>query len=314
MSRPGHLRPGHFFHDECLPFGTRLRVLHLEEMIDLPADADPASTRRGGASIGRSGLIRILTYNVHRCLGTDRRLSPVRIADVIAFFEPTIVALQELDVRRIRTGGIDQADVIAQRLGMAFHFHPALRVVEELYGDAILTALPCKLVRAGPLPALSTGRRLEPRGAIWASIDVGGTELQVINTHLGLVARERVAQVETLLGPEWLGHPACREPRILLGDFNAVPRSRAYQRLARRLTDAQRTPGTRRPQATFPARLPLLRIDHAFIGDGIEVLDSTVPRTPLTRVASDHLPLVLDLKITAASACRSGSVAKPVVR
>ena len=279
-----------------------------------PTDDERASTRQGDASDGTSGLIRVLTYNVHRCLGTDRRLSPARIAEVIAFFEPTIVALQELDVRRTRTGGIDQAHAIAQLLGMAFHFHPALRVMEELYGDAILTALPCALVRAGPLPALSTGRRLEPRGAMWASIDVGGTELQVINTHLGLVARERVAQVETLLGPEWLGHPACREPRILLGDFNAIPGSRAYRRLARRLTDAQRTPRTGRPRATFPARLPLLRIDHVFIGGGIEVVDSAVPRTPLTRVASDHLPLVLDLKITAASACRPEAVARPAVR
>lgn len=267
----------------------------------------------GARSHRRPGLIRILTYNVHRCLGTDGRLSPARIAEVIALFEPTIVALQELDVGRTRTGGIDQAHVIAEQLGMAFHFHPALRVMEELYGDAILTALPCTLVRAGPLPALSRRRRLEPRGAMWASIAVDGAQLQVINTHLGLVARERVAQVETLLGPEWLGHPACREPRILLGDFNAIPRSRAYQRLAVRLTDAQRTPRTRRPQATFPARLPLLRIDHAFIGGGIEVVDSTVPRTPLTRVASDHLPLVLDLRITSVSARRSAAAAGPDV-
>lgn len=244
---------------------------------------------------------------MHRCLGTDGRLSPARIAEVIASCEPDIVALQELDVGRLRTGGVDQAYAIAQELGMAFHFHPALRVMEELYGDAILTARPSRLVRTGPLPGLAGVRHLEPRGALWAAIDVGGVDLQVINTHLGLVARERLAQVDTLLGPEWLGHPDCRDPMILLGDFNVVPRSRTYRRLARRLTDAQCAPRARRPRGTYPVRLPLLRIDHVFVGSAIEVLNVEVPRTPLTRVASDHLPLVVDLRIDSSFAHRPAS-------
>ena len=80
---------------------------------------------------------RILTYNVHRCVGTDRKLDVARIADVIATYEPDIVALQELDVGRLRTGLVDQAHEIAHRLEMSFHFHPAMAVEEELYGDAI---------------------------------------------------------------------------------------------------------------------------------------------------------------------------------
>lgn len=242
-------------------------------------------------------LLRVLTYNVHRCLGTDGRLSPRRIAEVIAALEPDVVALQELDVGRLRTGGVDQAHEIALQLGMSFHFNPALRVMEEQYGDAILTARPCSLVRAGALPGLPGVRDLEPRGALWAAIDLEGVTLQVINTHLGLLARERLLQVDALLGPEWLGHPACQDPVILIGDFNALPRSRAYQRLARHLVDAQRARPDPRPRATFPARLPVVRIDHAFLGKGVEVVGSAVPRTPLTRAASDHLPLVLDLRI-----------------
>ena len=74
---------------------------------------------------------RILTYNVHRCVGVDGRLSPERVAEVIAAADPDIVALQEVDVRRARTGGIDQAEVLARELGMQMHFHPALRVLEE---------------------------------------------------------------------------------------------------------------------------------------------------------------------------------------
>lgn len=240
---------------------------------------------------------RILTYNVHRCLGVDGRLSPSRIADVIAACEPDIVALQELDVNRARTGGVDQAQAIADALRMQLHFHPALTVMEELYGDAILTARPCSLVKADALP--SWGRRafVEPRGALWASVAIGDAEIQVINTHLGLRGPERLRQVEALLGPEWLGHPACREPVIVAGDFNAVPRSRTYRRLAARLSDAQTWPAGSRRRPTYPSRTPLLRLDHVFVSRSVEVLRTEVIRTPLARLASDHLPLAVDFRV-----------------
>ena len=122
----------------------------------------------------RPASLRIMTYNVHRCVGADGRADPRRIAEVIAACQPDMVALQELDVGRHRTGGIDQAHAIAHLLGMSVHFHPALQVEEELYGDAILTALPMRLVKAGPLPG-SVG--FEPRGALWAAVEANGTEI-----------------------------------------------------------------------------------------------------------------------------------------
>jgi endonuclease/exonuclease/phosphatase family metal-dependent hydrolase len=237
-----------------------------------------------------------MTYNVHGCRGRDRQWSPQRIADVIAPAKPDIVALQELDIGRARSGGVDQAELIAAALGMRVQFHPALQVMEEMYGDAILTACPSRLVKSGPLPGLGRLRSLEPRGALWAAIEVDGGELQVINTHLGLLARERQKQIDVLLGPDWLGHPKCRDPVILIGDFNIRPRSRSYRRLTRRLKDAQRF-HRRRGQPTFPARFPALRLDYAFVGRTIEVLRAETLRTPLARIASDHLPLVIDLEI-----------------
>lgn len=237
-------------------------------------------------------MFRILTYNVHSCIGSDRKYDPARIAEVIAACEPDIIALQELDVGRIRTGGIDQAEAIALHLRMDVHFHPALHLEEERYGDAILTALPMRLVKAGPLPSLG-----EPRGAIWVEVEVDGVELQVINTHLGLWRRERLNQIATLLGPLWLGSPSCRSPCILVGDFNSVPRSAAYRMLASRMTDAASVIAPRRPGPTFPARLPLLRLDHVFLDDSVQADDIRVHRSPLARAASDHLPLSADLRL-----------------
>jgi endonuclease/exonuclease/phosphatase family metal-dependent hydrolase len=244
--------------------------------------------------------LRIMTYNVHRCRGLDRCWRPERIAEVIASCHPDIVALQELDVKRARSGHIDQAEVIARHLKMDVHFFPALRLMDELYGDAILSRWPAKLKKAGALPGFSRIRALEPRGALWSEIRVRGSTVQVINTHLGILGAERMKQVAALLGPGWLGHADCAAPVLLAGDFNATPRSRAYQALARLLRDAQRLQrkgGRRRNAPTFPTRYPTLALDHVFVSPNVEVLDAFAVRTPLARVASDHLPLVVELRL-----------------
>jgi endonuclease/exonuclease/phosphatase family metal-dependent hydrolase len=242
---------------------------------------------------------RILTYNVHRCVGTDRRLDVGRVADVIAMLEPDIVALQELDVGRARTGGVDQAHQIAERLGMAFHFHAALKVEEELYGDAILTACPERMIQVGPLPGYPRVPGLEPRGALWIEVEVGGLPVQVINTHLGLVPREQQIQAAFLAGPAWLDHPERTGATILLGDFNATASSVVYRTLASKLDPARRLAPVRRPTSTFPSALPVLRIDHLFVSAEIVVQDVSAPFLPLTRAASDHLPLVMDFTVMA---------------
>lgn len=241
-----------------------------------------------------------MTYNVHGCRGRDRQWSPQRIVDVIVSAKPDIVALQELDVRRARSGGVDQAEMIAAALGMRAQFFPAMTVMEELYGDAILTACPSRLVKTGPLPGLPRLRGFEPRGALWASIHVGGYDIQVINTHLGLLARERQKQIDCLLSRDWLGHPDCRDPVLLVGDFNMQPRSRSYRKLTGRLRDAHRS-RNKHYQATFPARFPTLRIDYAFVGPGIHVTRVDTVRTPLARIASDHLPLVVEFELESAA-------------
>ncbi len=234
---------------------------------------------------------RLITYNVRRCLGRDGRISPERIAGIIARLEPDIVALQELDVGRARSFGVDQARAIAEELRMQMHFHPALRVMEELYGDAILTPHRSRLIRAGALPG---PKRLEPRGALWASVTMGKVEWQFINTHLGLLPGERHRQLDALMGPDWLGHPDARDPLIFMGDLNATPSSRLYRRLAAAMGDAQAMVPGHKPRATFPSRMPFLRIDHVFVSRSVRVQAVQAPRDAQTRVASDHLPLVVD--------------------
>jgi endonuclease/exonuclease/phosphatase family metal-dependent hydrolase len=103
--------------------------------------------------------------------------------------------------------------------------------------------------------------------------------------------------VAALLGPLWLSHPDCREPVILCGDFNATPASATYRQLAGRMRDAQRELLDHRPRHTWFSRLPVRRIDHVFVSRGVTVLGVELLRTELARVASDHLPLLVEVRL-----------------
>lgn len=239
--------------------------------------------------------LRVATYNVHSCIGIDGRLSPARIARVLALADADIIALQELDVRRSRTGFVDQAKAIAAHLQMQLRFHPSIHVKEERFGNAILSPFDLRFVRAARLPEF--GRGCEPRSVLWVEVDMHGCPVQVIATHFGLSAAERQDQADALLGPEWLGHPDCRGPVIVCGDFNAMPGSRAYQTLAEQLRDVQTGNHRYRPRRTWLSSFPLTRVDHIFVNDRWNVQRVQVPRTRLARLASDHLPVIVDLEL-----------------
>jgi len=241
--------------------------------------------------------LRVMTYNVHGCVGTDGRLDLARIVQVIGQHEPHVVALQELDEARERSGRNRQAKMIADELGMAFHFHPAWHIREdEQYGDAILSRLPLRLVKAGALPTVKARRgEVEPRGALWVEVEKDGVAFQIINTHLGLCGRERLLQMEALTGSEWMGHPACWERALLCGDLNALPGSRVYRMACKRMRDTQRSGGVR-ARTTFPSWFTLLRLDYVFATPELHVEKVLVGRSALDRVASDHLPLVVDVR------------------
>lgn len=241
--------------------------------------------------------LRILTYNVHRWLGTDRQISPTRIAEVIASCQPDIVALQEVRVGRVRAGEVDQAATVASALGMDLHFQPTIRILGEQYGIAVLARHSSRIVKAGRLPTQSARPSFEKRSALWVAVEINGQTIQVVNAHLSLRSGERRTQAAALVGRDWIGHPDCAEPAVLLGDFNAPPLSRSYRMIADRLQDAQLSNSFGEPQPTFHTRAPVLRLDHVFVTKSIEVIDAGPVRTPLARVASDHFPLLAQLRV-----------------
>lgn len=242
-----------------------------------------------------AGRLRLMTYNVHGCGGMDGRVSPRRVARVIAAHAPDIVALQEVDLGRRRSRAEDQAALIGRHIGMHAVFCPTITRGEEHYGHAFFSRWPVEIVKRAHLPHDPKSWWKEPRSALWVRVDVNGTAVHVVTTHLGLGPYERLLQMQALLGPEWLGRLSGRDLVLMCGDFNLTPGSRPYGLAAKRFRDVQAARQGHRPLRTFSSMRPFVRLDHIFLSEGFEVENVIVPRNELTRVASDHLPLVADL-------------------
>ncbi len=243
--------------------------------------------------------MRIVTFNVHGCVGLDFRRSEARIAERLGRLQPDIVALQELDAGRARSQGRHQAELIATHLNFESHFHPAMRWADEHYGNAILSRWPMHLRRAGELPSENAFLFRESRAALWLEIATPAGALHVINTHLGVGRRERREQAEALASGDWLGAIPHNEAALLLGDLNSVPGSAPHALLGQSFDDlVGKFRG--RHEKTFPAMWPLMTLDHVFGNARVRVTNVEIPGEWGDAVVSDHLPVVVDFEIVGA--------------
>jgi endonuclease/exonuclease/phosphatase family metal-dependent hydrolase len=220
--------------------------------------------------------LTIATYNIHGAVGTDGRLAPQRIADVLREIDADVIALQEVPL-----GGSRLPSVLAL-LQQATGFHavegPTEDGPERRYGNAVLSRYPITDSRNIDL---SFGSR-EPRGALDADIDCHGHPLRVIATHLGLRPAERRHQIRLLLQ----AFDTDRMPVILTGDLNEwFVWGRPLRWLVSHFDPVPAPP-------TFPSRFPVFALDRLWISPRHRLVQVKVHATPLARLASDHLPLI----------------------
>ncbi len=220
--------------------------------------------------------LRLATWNIHMGVGLDGKRDLERTAQIIRNLNPDVMGLQEVD------NHIDQEKSDLQRLqtltGMEVVAGPTMQRTSGDYGNALLTRLPVVAVERYDISV--KGR--EPRGVLIVQLEWQGQKLQVAVTHLGLLPGERRTQVRRLI--ECLSEKD-RRPLILMGDFNE------WLFWGRPLRWLHRHFGPLRSPATFPARWPLLRLDHILADPPGLLRPSVVFKSPLSRVASDHLPL-----------------------
>ncbi|SDE18422.1 Metal-dependent hydrolase, endonuclease/exonuclease/phosphatase family [Blastococcus fimeti] len=252
--------------------------------------------------------VRLVTFNTHHGVGEDSRHDLPRLAKVLASADADVICLQEVD-RWFgdRSEDVDQALLLSRALDMQLAWGPAIdepRVGGDAmarprrqYGNALLSRLPILISDVHRLPG--TG---EPRSALRTMLELDGGTLWVTATHLTTrSAQERAEQVGALAGL----HTEAMASGVLVGDFNTRPDAPELHPLRERFTDAWELAEDRGDQAgwrfwqrdeghTHPARSPHRRIDQAWVSSGVTVASARVLDA---EGASDHLPLVVDLRI-----------------
>ncbi|TCZ55985.1 endonuclease/exonuclease/phosphatase family protein [Roseicella aquatilis] len=248
-------------------------------LLSLPRDA--GATGKAGLAATAPGL-RVASYNIHKCVGTDGKFDPGRITAVIAELGADLVALQEVDRRFGRRTAL--LDVAALRQATGLVAVPASDLSDGLgwHGNALL-------VRPGTTWRLDRLELpgVEPRGAVIAELLAPGAAgpIRVVAAHFGLLRRCRARQVETILDALTQGADI---PTLLLGDLNEWRRDRTRSSL-HGLEPLFGPVGRGKP--SFPSRRPLLALDRILGCPRARVRSVEVHDSPLARTASDHLPL-----------------------
>jgi endonuclease/exonuclease/phosphatase family metal-dependent hydrolase len=245
--------------------------------------------------------LRVVSYNIHRAIGVDRRFRPERVIRILSAYDADLVLLQEVDEGVPRSRELNLGRTLADALGyahLAFGHNVALR--KGRYGNATLSRHP--ILRERNID-LTIGLR-KRRGCQHTGILVCGPggrrrRLEVFNLHLGLSARERDQQVKVLARSRELAALAPEVPCLVGGDFND------WRFLLRpvlqgelRFHSATDRPGTLAGAIrTFPSFFPQGALDRVYYRGGLRLQGARRCRLPLSRVASDHLPVIVDFLI-----------------
>lgn len=240
--------------------------------------------------------IRVVTYNIHKCRGMDRKTSPERIARILQGLDADVIGVQEiLDVRN-GPAKLDQARHLADSLpGYSWCVGENRPLHGGAYGNMTLSRLPIESFHNYDLTHL----RREPRGCLRTDLRLDpATTIHAFNLHLGTGFIERRHQVRYLLNI--LEKQTWTAPRIIFGDFNEWTRGLATRSMANTFKTFE--PRTMLKNArTYPGFFPILHLDHFYYESTLNLERIHLVRSREALVASDHLPLVADFSLASHS-------------
>lgn len=232
--------------------------------------------------------LRIVTYNIHRSRGMDRLTRPARIADVLRGLDADVIALQEVIGAGPSGGG--HIEEIGAGLGMGWVMAPTRHLRSHLFGNVILSRFPIVEHTQHDLSWQACEERCMQR----ADVDVNGRLLHVYNVHLGTAILERRYQAQRLA--TLVADRHVTGPKIILGDFNEWMRGLTTTLLSTKLKSVDLSQYMKR-RRTYPGLFPVLHLDHIYYDGELEIDHIEVLRSRRALMASDHVPLVADIRI-----------------
>ena len=254
---------------------------------------DPEKKKSG--FVQTTGVFRVMTYNVHSCIGVDGKHLPERIARIIKRQNPDFLALQEIDRFQERSAMQDQAALLGDWLEMKHFFWSVQACHGGDYGLAVLSRHPIIHTECYVLPRLPDKNSSEKRGLMHVALETPHGKMDLFNTHLSLHRKERLAQMNQIINGNILAAIPSDGPTILCGDLNASPNSPVYRLLSSKLNDVEQIRPAMSSAPTFHSSWPLLRLDHIFHSDHFRPVQVEVIDDWECRLASDHLPVLATL-------------------
>ena len=239
---------------------------------------------------------RVVSYNTHKSIGVDRKISPARIVEVLREIDADIIGLQEVLSIPDASAEEDQARYFASQLGYHYCLGETRKLRGGIYGNVILTRVP---VHSSKNYDISVSWRRERRGCLRADLQFQPSRfLHIFNVHLGTDYFERRRQAKSLVHKAILHNEELNGTRIVMGDFNEWTHGLASRMLGKHFVRADTHNGARRIR-TFPGFLPLLALDNIYFDAALKLERFAVYKSRLALVASDHLPVVADLEFHA---------------
>ncbi len=176
---------------------------------------------------------------------------------------------------------------------MGWVMAPARQRRGHQFGNAVLSRLPITQHLEHDL----SWKTCEPRRMQRVDISAHGATLHLYNVHLGTAILERRSQAQRLAIIVCDRHVT--GPKLVLGDFNEWMRGLATSLLNEKLrsVDLRDFLRRKRTQRTYPGLFPILHLDRIYYAGRVEIVGVELPRTRLSLVASDHLPLVADVRL-----------------
>ncbi|NRF91097.1 endonuclease/exonuclease/phosphatase family protein [Paenibacillus frigoriresistens] len=218
-----------------------------------------------------------MTFNIHHGEGLDGRVNIQRIADLIQNAKADVIALQEVDRYRWRSGYVDQAKELAELLGMDMRFAPSLAYTGGQYGNAILSRYPIEDSSYTLLPG-----NKETRSLLEVKIKVGSEPVRIADTHLGLSKEDRSVQLARI--SEKVAN--YDDPLVVAGDFNMELDSFPFKLEPTQLTNV---PLRDDVKSTF---VDGKRIDHIFTNRKNVQSSWAIPT-----IFSDHFPVITLIRL-----------------